>query len=77
MADDHAEIKHPTSNADLFQLYRDKFWEALKASKIAMKVGDLVKMIELQQKLATSKGAQEQFWELIEQLRQEELKDGK
>jgi hypothetical protein len=40
------------------------------------KVGDLVKIIELQRRLSSDSKAEEQFWEIIERLRQEELNRG-
>lgn len=43
--------------------------------KIKGKVGDLLKILELQKKLGTDENAQEKFWEMIEKIRQEELKD--
>ena len=39
-----------------------------------LKVGDLLKILEIQKKLSSDTKAEERFWEVIEQIRQEELK---
>jgi hypothetical protein len=42
---------------------------------ISLKVGDLLKIFEIQKKLSSDTKAQEKFWEVIEQIRREELED--
>ena len=37
------------------------------------KLGDFIKMIELRRKLAPSDADQQEFWRMLEQIRQEEL----
>jgi hypothetical protein len=42
---------------------------------IKLKVGDLLKILEIQKKLSEDTDAKDKFWEAIEKIRQEELKD--
>ncbi len=77
MSGEISDVRRLKSDFETLEEVKKVFFEQLRRNEIKMKAGDIVKIIELQQKLATSKGAQDQFWELIEQLRQEELKNGK
>jgi len=52
----------------------DRFDEMVRNRDYIPKVGDLVKIIELQRKLSSDSDAEGRFWEFIERLRQEELK---
>lgn len=60
---------------ELFERIKAKFVEQLRKNEIKLKVGDIVKIIELQKKLTEDSGAEDKFWEMIEQIRQKELKD--
>lgn len=47
--------------------------DQVKQGKISLKVGDLLKIVEIQRKLSSDSRAEEKFWEMIEQIRQTEL----
>lgn len=47
--------------------------DQIEEGKISLKVGDLLKIIEIQKKLSLDNNAEAKFWEIIEQIRQEEL----
>ncbi|NMC42753.1 MAG: hypothetical protein GYA46_02445 [candidate division Zixibacteria bacterium] len=49
--------------------------DQIQDNLISLKVGDLLKIFEIQKKLSSDSKTEEKFWEVIEQLRQEELKD--
>lgn len=45
----------------------------IRKGNLKLKVGDLLKIMEIQKKLSEDSGAEKEFWELIDQIRQEEL----
>ncbi|MCK5125664.1 MAG: hypothetical protein KAR42_05370 [candidate division Zixibacteria bacterium] len=53
--------------------YTDELLKFFKTKKFQPKVGELLKIIELQKKISSDSGAEEKFWKLIEQIRREEL----
>lgn len=62
------------SDQEMLEDIKDRIFKQIKENKIQLKVGDLLKIMEIQKKLFADSGAEEKFWEMIEQLRQEELK---
>lgn len=68
------EIKFETDK-ELLDFLKDKIIKEIDAGTIKLKVGDLLKVLEIQKKLATDSSAEEKFWEVIEQIRQKELAD--
>jgi hypothetical protein len=66
---------HFSSDTDRLQKVKEEITDQILNREIKVKVGDLVKIIELQNKLFTGPDAEEKFWEMIEKIRQEELKD--
>lgn len=67
--------KLPKTDQELLQEIKEMIWEQVNNGEIKLKVGDLLKILEIQKKLASDSSAEEKFWEIIEQIRQEELKD--
>lgn len=71
--------KHQKTDIDLLddlkELMFEVMTEKLKEGEINLKVGDLVKILEIQRELSSDTSAEARFWEIIEQIRQEELKD--
>ena len=63
------------SDTDLLEFIKDESETQIKSGEIKLKVGDLLKILEMQKKLASDSKAEEKFWEMIERIRQEELKD--
>ena len=70
-----AEPVKPGSAQEIIEKVKKAFSEQLDSGKIKLKVGDIVKILELQQKLSTDSSAEEKFWEFIEQIRQTELEE--
>ena len=68
---------HPGESPDygLGNAIRDNTKTEVSMGTITKKAGDLLKIIDLQKQLATDSEAEEKFWEAIEKIRQEELKD--
>jgi hypothetical protein len=54
-----------------------KIEDGIENGNVKLKVGDLLKVIEMQRKISSDTKAEEKFWEMVEQIRQEELKDEK
>lgn len=65
----------PKTDQELLYEIKKEIWGQIQSGEIKMKVGDLLKVLEIQKKLASDSSAEEKFWELIEQIRQEELKN--
>ncbi len=61
------------SDLRLLELLINKFIEKLEKNGFEPKVQDALKAIQLKQKLAQTSEAENIFWELIDQLRKEEL----
>jgi hypothetical protein len=61
------------SDLRLLELLINKFIEKLEKNGFEPKVQDALKAIQLKQKLAQTSEAEKIFWELIDQLRKEEL----
>ena len=70
-----SEIRHFSSDKEFLDFIKERISEQIQRGKIELKVGDLLKIIELQKKLSSDSKAEEKFWEVIEQIRQEGLKD--
>ncbi len=64
-----------SSDKELLGFMKDEIEKQVRSGKIKLKVGDLMKILELQNKLSSDSGAEEKFWEMLEKIRQEELKD--
>ena len=73
-----AQTRRAPSDRELLDELKEKIAEYLKKQiddgNIQLKVGDLVKILDIQKKLSSDSGAEEKFWEVIEQIRQRELK---
>jgi hypothetical protein len=65
--------KGQISDLRLLEMLINKFIEKLEKNGFVPKVQDALKAIQLKQKLAQTSEAERIFWELIDQLRAEEL----
>ncbi len=76
-ADSTEEIipEFPNTDNEVLEKIKRIIWKQVHNGKIKLKVGDLLKILEIQKKLASDSSAEEKFWDIIEQIRQEELKD--
>ena len=70
-----AKKKPPKTDQEILEDLKDRFMDQVENGEIKLKVGDLLKILEIQKKLASDSSAEEKFWEIIEQIRQGELKD--
>lgn len=69
-------VSHQISDLRLLELLISKFIEKLEKNGFEPKVQDALKAIQLKQKLAQTSEAEKIFWELIDQLKKEELGQG-
>jgi hypothetical protein len=58
---------------EVLEEIQDKIIEELRSKEINPKVGDLLKALELKMKLKLPEEEKQKIWELINQLRREEL----
>ncbi|MCP4566993.1 MAG: hypothetical protein GY841_05370 [FCB group bacterium] len=63
------------SSLDLLEKIKDEFREQLKNGKVNVKVGEVLKIIELQNKLSSDDKARQEFLKIIESVRQKGLKN--
>jgi len=63
-----------SSDKERLDYLKDLFMEQAQKEPINLKVGDFLKILEIQKKVSTDAGAEQKFWEFIEQIRQEELR---
>jgi hypothetical protein len=69
-------VSQQISDLRLLELLINKFIEKLQKNGFEPKVQDALKAIQLKQKLAQTSEAEKIFWELIDQLKKEELDKG-
>ena len=60
-----ASEKAFATDTELLQFIKDEIAKQITAGKIKPKVGDLLKILEMQKKLASDSKAEEKFWEMI------------
>jgi hypothetical protein len=65
--------KKRPSDLEVLEEIQDKIIEELRSKEINPKVGDLLKALELKMKLKLPEEEKQKIWELINQLRKEEL----
>ncbi len=71
-----SEINATRKHADelaLLEELKQMILAKIKDESITLKVGDLLKILEIQRQLAEDERAEEKFWDIIEQIRREEL----
>ena len=65
--------KKRPSDLEVLEEIQDKIIEELRNKEINPKVGDLLKALELKMKLRLPEEEKKKIWELINQLRKEEI----
>jgi hypothetical protein len=73
--EDGKESRQFKSDEEILNFVKDCIANQIGNGEIKAKVGDLLKIMEIQKQLATDTGAEEKFWQEIEKIRQEELGD--
>ena len=73
MAKASGSPKRRPSDLEVLEEIQDKIIEELRSKEINPKVGDLLKALELKMKLKLPEEEKQKIWELINQLRKEEL----
>lgn len=61
------------SDMELLDYLKDTIVGQIEEGTINLKVGDLLKIVEIQRKLSSDTSAEKKFWEIIEQIRKTEL----
>jgi hypothetical protein len=73
MANTPKSSKKRPSDLEVLEEIQDKIIDELRSKEINPKVGDLLKALELKMKLKLPEEEKQKIWELINQLRKEEL----
>ena len=63
------------TDLEILEELQEKIVNELRRKEINPRIGDLLKALELKMKLKLSEQDKEKIWELINQIRGEELKD--
>lgn len=63
------------SSLDLLEKIKSRFEDQLNEKKVNVKVGEVLKIIELQNKLSSDDKARQEFLKIIESVRQKGLKN--
>ena len=58
-----AKKKPPKTDQEILEDLKDRFMDQVENGEIKLKVGDLLKILEIQKKLASDSSAEEKFWE--------------
>ncbi|MFH1699175.1 MAG: hypothetical protein ABIE07_01195 [Candidatus Zixiibacteriota bacterium] len=62
-----------SSDKELLDFLKNTIVDQIDEGKISLKVGDLLRILEIQKKLSSDNDSEAKFWEIIEKIRQEEL----
>ncbi len=62
------------SDYDRLERVKAEIMRKIEAGEFSVKVGDLLKVVELQKRMSTDSSAEQAFWDAIEQIRQGELR---
>jgi hypothetical protein len=73
MATDEKTTRKRQSDLEVLEEIQDKIVEELRSKEMNPRVGDLLKALELKLKLKLPEEEKQKIWELINQLRKEEL----
>jgi hypothetical protein len=69
------EKNNQTDDLEILEDLKQELYEKIKNDKTQVKVGDLLKVIEMKNKLSVTGKAEKKFWEMINKIRKEELSD--
>ncbi len=74
MSEDKAiETKPNLDDLEILEELKQKIYNAIMDNKTIPKVGDLLKIIEMKNKLSISGRGEKKFWNMIDEIRQKEL----
>jgi hypothetical protein len=69
--DDAEQLRH--SDLEILEYIKNELFHEFMENKTNVKVGDLLKVIEMKNKLSVTGKAEKKFWEMINKIREEEL----
>ncbi len=74
MMGDMSGDKHEQhDDLDVLEYIKNKLYEEFKSGNNKVKVGDLLKVMEMKNKLSVTGKAEKIFWEMINKIRESEL----
>ncbi len=60
---------------EILEYIKNELFKEFKSDKSKVKVGDLLKVLEMKNKLSVTGKAEKKFWEMINKIRESELSD--
>lgn len=63
------------SDLEILESIKNKLYKEFRSDNSKVKVGDLLKVLEMKNKLSVTGEAEKKFWEMINKIREEELTD--
>ena len=70
---DPGEKESALNDLEILEELKSLIYNAIKSGEKPPKVGDLLKIIEMKNKLSVSGKAEKKFWDMINQVREKEL----
>lgn len=71
------ETKEQHGDLEILEYVKNKLFTDFKSNETNVKAGDLLKVIEMKNKLSVTGKSEKKFWEMINKIREEELTDKK
>jgi len=71
------ETEKNHDDLEILEYLKERIYRAIKQNQTPPKLGDLLKVIDMKNKLSLSGKAEKKFWEMINKIREEELSDEK
>ena len=65
----------PSRDLHMVERLLERCWREIDAAELNVKLTDIVRLLELKTKLCPSADAERTFWQIIDQMRAEELAD--
>ena len=69
------EKQEQHNDLEILEFIENELFKRFKNKNSKVKVGDLLKVIEMKNKLSVTGKAEKKFWEMINKIREEELSD--
>ncbi len=70
-----ADKQEQHNDLEILEFIENELFKRFKNKNSKVKVGDLLKVIEMKNKLSVTGKAEKKFWEMINKIREEELSD--
>ena len=69
------ETEKHHDDLEILEVLKDRLYRAIMQNQPLPKLGDLLKVIDMKNKLSVSGKVEKKFWEMIDKIREQELSD--